>query len=170
MADAQATATPARGRGTRGRGRGGRGSASAGMGRPNVAGSLDPEHPSFLMDKWSKKLGRDLEKIEVVYTAQGLQVLLTGTKGGAFDALRGGSIQDYRRLQEAATAQTPEQKLRGLRRKYEDRVGAAPANFPTTWEDQAVEAWINGLPLEARRRLRMSQKQFNELHPNGVAV
>jgi hypothetical protein len=117
-------------------------------------------------------LGRDLESIEVKYTAHGVQVFLTGVQGenAPFRTLQKGSIADYRRLAEAKNVQTPAQKLAALRRKYEDRVGNAPANFPTAWDDQAIEAWINALDLDPRRRLRMSQKQFNELHPNGQAV
>lgn len=171
MAAPQEQPGPVRGRGNRGRGRGGRGRGGPSGGfAPTIAGSFDPEHPAFLAEKWSKKLGRDLESVEVKYTPTGCTVVLTGMAGTPFATLRGGSIAEYRQLAEAANAQTPAQKLSGLRRKYEDRVGAVPTNFPTTWEDQAVEAWINGLPLDGRRRLRMSQKQFLELHPNGVAV
>jgi len=162
MADAgQQDAAPVRGGRGRGRGRGNFG----GLSRPQGS-FMDPEHPAFLQDKWSKKLGRDLASIEVKYTATGFTVVLTGMENTRFAALQGGSIADYHRLAAEANAQTPEQKLAALRRKYEDRVGAAPGNFPTVWGDQAVEAWINALPLEGRRRLRMSQKQWRDAAAN----
>jgi len=164
---------PTRGGGSapRGRGRGGRGGFGGFV--PANAGSLDPEHPSFLMDKWSKKLGKDLASIEVKYTATGVQVVMTGMAEGPFKDLQNGSIADYRRLQQAANAQTSEQKLRSLRNKFETRLGrdVRPEDeFPAEGTDEAIAAFVSRLPRADRLILAMSQKQYNTAHPNGSAA
>jgi len=166
---------PPRGGGAapRGRGRGG--------GNPNMGGApatvfLNPERAPPLISKWQKLLGKDLESIQVNYTADGVSVELYGLKGSPFEKIdKDGdslswTIPEYRGRKEKELAPSNEDAKFAFRNKFEVRLNE---EFPKVdlgdGSEAALRSAVQALPFHQRRVMLMSNKQFKTAYPNGFA-
>jgi hypothetical protein len=165
-----------RGGGAAVRGRGARGAIPA-NGVANML--LNPERAPALISKWQKLLGKDLERIEVVYKADGVSVDLYGLPGTKFqkvdkdDGEVALSIAEYRKIKAQETAPSAEDAKFAFRNKFEVRLNQP---FPDALVAQlgdggetALRNVVQALPFEQRRVMLMSNKQFKTAYPNGFA-
>jgi hypothetical protein len=163
----------------------GRGGGAAGRGR-NVRVSnptgvanvlLNPERAPALISKWQKLLGKDLDRIEVVYRADGISVDLYGLPGTKFQKGKEGEIEialsvaEYRKIKAQETAPSAEDAKFAFRNKFEVRLNQP---FPDALiaqlgdgSDTALRNVVQALPFEQRRVMLMSNKQFKTAYPNG---
>jgi len=139
---------------------------------------LNPERAPALIAKWQKLLGKDLYKIQIEYTADGVSVDLYGL--GDYQVLdKDGdsisfSIADYKAKKAAAAKPSNSEAFTAFRNKFELRLNIA---FPedsgitdATFSDVAVQTFLAGRPLAQRRAMLMSNKQFKSAYPNGFAA
>lgn len=177
MAEQVQQPAPARGRGggAAGRGRGGGGNASG-----NAASGpmlLNPERAPPLIAKWQKLLGKDLERIRVDYTAEGISVELFGMPGTAFekkdddDEVIAISVAEYRHIKAEEVKPSNEDALFAFRNKFEVRLNEP---FPQGVDlgdgsEAALRRAVQALPFHQRRIMLMSNKQFRTAYPNGFA-
>lgn len=165
---AQAPNQNARGGSARRGGRGG--------GQTPAVFQLNPERAPALISKWQKSLGTDLERIEVIYDVEGINVHLYGKEGTPFhvsdeDGNESSiSVPRYRELKAAASQPSDDEKLRAFRDKFELRLNrAVPAPGPVSGSDTDIRAFLEGLDFQHRRAMLMSNKQFRSAYPNGFA-
>jgi hypothetical protein len=165
----------------------GRGGGAAGRGRGNPRGAnpvsgnvtnvlLNPERAPALISKWQKLLGKDLEKIEVVYRADGVSVDLYGMEGTPFYKESDGdvtsiSVAEYRTLKQKEQAPTAEDAIFAFKNKFEVRLNQ---EFPQgvnlgDGSETALRNAVQALPFNQRRVMLMSNKQFKSAYPNGFA-
>jgi hypothetical protein len=156
----------------------GGGNARRGVGRNAASGApttvfLNPERAPPLISKWQKLLGKDLSRIEVVYTADGVTVNLYAKEGTPFEDLGSGafSVADYKAKKEEAVKPSSEDAKFAFRNKFEVRLNQA---FPEGIDlgdgsDTALRSAVMALPFEQRRVMLMSNKQFKSAYPNGSA-
>lgn len=135
---------------------------------------LNPERAPTLISKWQKLLGKDLDKIEVVYDAESVCVFLYGKKGTPYykeddeGNLISISVPDYKERKAEATKPSADEALRAFRDKFELRLNMAfPANGPASGSDADIRTFLEGLEFRQRRALLMSNKQFKAAYPNG---
>jgi len=164
-----------RGGGAAGRGRGNpRGSNPVAGGVTNVL--LNPERAPALISKWQKLLGKDLEKIEVVYRADGVSVDLYGMEGTPFYKEKDGdvvsvSVAEYRTLKQREIAPSAEDAKFAFKNKFEVRLNQ---EFPQGVDlgdgsETALRNAVQALPFEQRRIMLLTNKQFKSAYPNGFA-
>jgi hypothetical protein len=122
------------------------------------------------MGKYAKFIGRDLEKIEIVYSAEGTDVLVYGKEGTPFAELDGATLADFRVLRTEETAPSEAEKLRAFRNKFELRLNRECNPAPASGSDADIQAFLEGLPFRERRAMLMTQKQFQAAHPNGLSA
>lgn len=151
---------------TRGGGRSGRGAAS---GAPSLQ-PLNPERVPPLLGKYAKFIGRDLEKIEIVYSAEGTDVLVYGKEGTPFEGLDGATLADFRAIRTEENAPSEAEKLRAFRNKFELRLNRECNPAPSSGKDEDIQAFLDGLPFKERRAMLMTQKQFSAAYPNGYTA
>jgi hypothetical protein len=158
----------------------GGGNARGGIGRNAASGApatvfLNPERAPPLISKWQKLLGKDLERIEVVYTADGVTVHLFGKEGTPFHELgtnaEGFSVAEYKAKKEETVKPSSEDAKWNFRNKFEVRLNQP---FPEGIDlgdgsDTAIRSAVMALPFEQRRVMLMSNKQFKSAYPNGFA-
>jgi len=139
---------------------------------------LNPERVPALLAKWQKLLGKELNRISVEYTADGVSVDLFPLEGHpAYKVDKDGdsvsvSIAAFKAAKaEAAKPSNDESKL-ALRNKFELRL-----NLPFPQEadlgdgsDAAIQAFLQTLPFAQRRAMLMSNKQFKTAYPNGYGM
>lgn len=136
---------------------------------------LNPERVPALIAKWQKLLGKDLDRIEVTYNADGVDVSiypLVGKPG--FRADGGGnataiSVAAFKAAKQASEAPSEEEAKRAFRNKFELRLNIP---FPSdgdlgSGDEAGIQAFIEGRPFNERRALLMSNKQFSTAYPNG---
>lgn len=176
MADNQPAAGPAaRGGGNapRGRGRGGGNPAAF----PGASMLLNPERAPALISKWQKLLGKDLEKIQVEYEADGVTVHLYGMPGTAFRKVDEDgdpisiSVPEFREIKSKELAPSAEDAKFAFRNKFEVRLNQ---EFPQGVDlgdgsESALRSAVQALPFNQRRVMLMSNKQFKSAYPNGLA-
>lgn len=164
----------ARGGGAAGRGRG------RGGGNPTSGAAvmlLNPERAPSLIAKWQKLLGKDLEKIQVEYTADGVSVSLFGMGETPFHKVdEDGDVQsitvpEYRAIKEREAAPSGEDAIFAFRNKFEVRLNQ---EFPQGVDlgdgsETALRGAVQALPFNQRRVMLMSNKQFKSAYPNGFA-
>lgn len=148
--------------------RGGR-AGRAGMGAPSLQ-PLNPERIPPLLGKYAKFIGRDLEKIEIVYSAEGTEVLVFGKHGTPFESLDGASLADFRALRSDENSPSEEEKLRAFRNKFELRLNRECSPPPASGKDADLQAFLESLPFRERRAMLMTQKQFQSAYPNGYTA
>jgi len=111
----------------------GGGNAPRGGGRNAASGTpttvfLNPERAPPLISKWQKLLGKDLERIEVVYEENGITVHLYGKEGTPFEKkdsegnLQSFSVADYKATKEEAVKPSEEDAKFAFRNKFEVRL------------------------------------------------
>lgn len=143
----------------------------AGAGQRTV--QLNPERAPALISKWQKLLGKDLEKIEVTYTADGISVDLYGL-GDFLKADKDGdtvsmSIAEYKAMKTKAARPSEDEALRAFRNKFELRLNKEfPAKGIESASEADIQTWLNSRPFHERRVMLMSNKQFKSAYPNGV--
>jgi hypothetical protein len=171
MADQGQQQQPAAGRGGGRAPRGG--GRNAAIGAPATV-FLNPERAPPLISKWQKLLGKDLEKIEVVYEEDGVTVTLYGKEGTPYagsDSDVGMSVVEYKTKKEQAAKPSAEDAKWAFRNKFEVRLNQP---FPEGIDlgdgsDTALRSAVQALPFEQRRVMLMSNKQFKSAYPNGFA-
>lgn len=151
--------------------------SDAGAAAPTFTGArqlqLNPERAPALISKWQKLLGKDLERIEVTYEADGVTVYLFGlgsyAKLDAEGAETSMSIAEYKAKKQAAEKPSDAEALRAFRNKYEIRLAREfPATGPVSASEADIQAWLNTRPFNERRAMLMSNKQFKSAYPNGL--
>jgi len=134
---------------------------------------LNPERAPALISKWQKLLGKDLERIEVIYKADGVTVDLYGLgdfakydKDGEEDPL---SIAEFKARKSEAAKPSEEEALNAFRNKFELRLNKEfPSQGPKSASEADIQAWLNARPFNERRVMLMSNKQYKTAYPNGV--
>jgi len=160
----------------------GGGNAPRGGGRNAATGTpttvfLNPERAPPLISKWQKLLGKDLERIEVVYEENGITVHLYGKEGTPFEKkdsegnLQSFSVADYKATKEEAVKPSEEDAKFAFRNKFEVRLNQ---EFPAGVDlgdgsETALRNAVQALPFQQRRVMLMSNKQFKTAYPNGFA-
>jgi hypothetical protein len=163
----------------------GRGGGAAGRGRgrgnPAPAGAtqllLNPERAPALISKWQKLLGKDLDRIEVTYSADGVTVDLYGMEGTPYakktasDDEAAISVAEYRTLKQKELAPSNEEAKFAFKNKFEVRLNQ---EFPAGVDlgdgsETALRNAVQALPFEQRRVMLLSNKQFRTAYPNGFA-
>lgn len=139
--------------------------------RPAVSfQQLNPERAPPLIAKWQKLLGKDLDRIQVEYKADGVSVYLYGKAGTPYakeddESL---SIPEYREIKAKEVAPSPDEALRAFRDKFELRLNRPfPAEGPASGNDADIRAFLEKLDFHQRRAMLMSNKQFKAAYPNG---
>jgi len=174
MADQGQQVAAARGRGGGAAGRG-RGGGTATAGRPSQV-FLNPERAPPLIAKWQKLLGKDLERLEVVYEENGVTVYLYGKPGTAFDKRDDSdsavalTVPEYRAIKEREVAPSAEDAKFAFKNKFEVRLNT---EFPPGLDlgdgsEAALRSAVQALPFNQRRVMLMSNKQFKSAYPNGL--
>jgi hypothetical protein len=137
---------------------------------------LNPERAPALIAKWQKLLGKDLEKIEVVYTAAGVAVTVTPLTGGPSAkaepdvAGKAISIAAYKAAKQEAAKPSESDAEVALRNKFELRLNKEfPSGKLKSGSDASIQAFLQGLPFHERRAMLMSNKQFKTAYPNGYS-
>lgn len=135
---------------------------------------LNPERAPPLIAKWQKSLGKDLEKIEVVYDVEGINVYLYGKAGTPFhEKDKEGdsssiSVAEYRNRKQKASQPSDDEALRAFRDKFELRLNRAfPSPGPASGREEDIRSFLEGLEFRQRRAMLMSNKQFKAAYPNG---
>lgn len=139
---------------------------------------LNPERAPALIAKWQKLLGTDLERIEVVYSADGVSVDLYGMEGTPYQKKdkSGGevalSIASFKKLKQEVNKPTATEAVTAFRNKFELRLNIEfPVNSGIeTGSDAEIQAFLSTRPLAERRTMLMSNKQFKAAYPNGFGV
>jgi len=160
----------------------GGGNAPRGGGRNAASGApatvfLNPERAPPLISKWQKLLGKDLEKIEVVYKADGVTVHLYGKEGTPYYSSEDGkstepiTVASFKAQKEEESKPSSEDAKFNFRNKFEVRLNQP---FPEGVDlgdgsDTALRSAVAALPFEQRRVMLMSNKQFKSAYPNGFA-
>jgi hypothetical protein len=148
--------------------------ASGAAGPRNV--QLNPERAPALIAKWQKLLGKDLERIEVIYKADGVSVDLYGM--GDFSRVdKDGdecpmSIAAFKAAKAEAEKPSADEAITAFKNKFELRLNLEfPADAGLTdASDASIQAFLAGRPLAQRRAMLMSNKQFKAAYPNGFAA
>jgi len=136
---------------------------------------LNPERAPALIAKWQKLLGKDLDRIEVIYTAGGVSVDLYPLEGfvghkvdseGDTVAL---SVAEFKSAKQEAAKPSAEDSKVALRNKFELRLNK---EFPSDGNlgdgsEAAIREFLQTLPFHERRAMLMSNKQFKTAYPNG---
>lgn len=169
-------AAAGRGGGVAVRGRGGGNAANKGMPQQVF---LNPERAPPLISKWQKLLGKDLEKIEVVYEENSVAVFLYGKEGTPYwkaseedkDVQASISTAQYKALKEQEVKPSGDDAKFAFRNKFEVRLNQ---EFPQGIDlgdgsEAAIRRAVQALPFEQRRVMLMSNKQFKSAYPNGFA-
>jgi hypothetical protein len=136
---------------------------------------LNPERVPALVAKWQKLLGKELEEIQVTYTADGIDVSLTPVKNGpAFSEKADGttrvvSVAAFKAAKSEKAKPSQEEAKVAFRNKFELRLNKP---FPTNGDlgdgsDAAIQTFLQGLDFADRRFMLMSNKQFKTAAPNG---
>jgi len=148
-----------------------RGNTTAPLGNEQARQGIppfNPERPPLLAAKYAKLLGKDLDRIEIVFDATGVDVKVTGT--GDYGNLRSVPFATYKAAKAGHQALSDEERLRTLRNKFELRLNIEfPSGNagPASGSEADIQAFIQGLPFQQRRALLMTQKQFTSAYPNG---
>jgi len=177
MAEQAQQQIPPRGGGAAGRGRGRGGGNPAMMGGAPATVFLNPERAPPLIAKWQKLLGKDLDSIQVTYSADGVTVELYGLKGSPFEKVdKDGdavsmTIPEFRGKKEKELAPSNEDAIFAFRNKFEVRLNQ---EFPQgvnlgDGSEAAIRSAVQALPFNQRRVMLMSNKQFKTAYPNGFA-
>jgi len=136
-----------------------------------VLNQLNPERAPPLIAKWQKALGKDLEKIEVVYEADSVSVYLYGKRGTSFNQSDSDvtlTVPEYRAIKARATAPSLDERLQAFKDKFELRLNRAfPAQGPASGNDADIRVFLGTLDFHQRRAMLMSNKQFKSAYPNG---
>lgn len=140
--------------------------------RPGAAAmQLNPERAPPLIAKWQKLLGKDLDRIEVEYKADGVTVYLYGKSGTPYHKPENESISipEYRDLKARASAPSADESLRAFKDKFELRLNTPfpTENPPASGSDADIRAFLDRLNFHQRRAMLMSNKQFKAAYPNG---
>jgi hypothetical protein len=146
------------------------GSAAALLTRPQGLAPLNPERPPQLLGKYAKYLGKDLEKIEITYNADGLLIGVYGKAGTPYESLENASIAEFKALRQTALQPSTDEKLQAFRNKFELRLNRECNPAPNSGSDADIQAFLNGLGFRERRALLMTQKQFSASYPNGYTA
>lgn len=136
--------------------------------RPQGLAPLNPERPPQLLGKYTKFLGKQLKSIDISYTADGIDIGVTGMPNTPYSGLDNASFAAFKAIRDAQNAPTQAEKLQSFRNKFELRLNREfPAQGPTDGSDTAIQAFLNGLPFRERQAMLMTQKQFSARYPNG---
>jgi hypothetical protein len=138
---------------------------------------LNPERAPALISKWQKLLGKDLDRIEVTYRADGVSVDLYGKEGTTFHTTGADgeelsfSVAEYRQMKAEENKPSTEDAKFAFRNKFEVRLNQ---EFPQDVDlgdgsETALRNAVQALPFEQRRVMLMSNKQFKSAYPNGFA-
>jgi hypothetical protein len=143
---------------------------------PTAQMQLNPERAPALISKWQKLLGKDLDRIEVIYKADSVTVDLYGKEGTPYykdsgDDVVAISIPEYREIKARETAPSDDEKLRAFRDKFELRLNLPfpTEGQPASGSDADIRAFLERLNFHQRRAMLMSNKQFKAAYPNGFA-
>jgi hypothetical protein len=143
--------------------------------RPGAAViQLNPERAPALISKWQKLLDKDLDKIEVVYEANGVSVYLypmvdrpgyTVDKDGVVNSL---SVAEYKSAKAKAEKPSDDEALRAFKDKWELRLNRPfPKEGPASGTEASIRTFLEGQEFQLRRAMLMSNKQFKSAYPNG---
>jgi len=136
---------------------------------------LNPERAPPLLSKWQKALGKDLERIEVIYEENGVTVHLYGKEGTPYfvtdeeGSSKSVSVPEYKALKEKASLPSSEDAIYAFRNKFEVRLNKP---FPEGLDlgdgsEAAIRRALQSLPFEDRRVMLLSNKQYRTAYPNG---
>jgi len=138
--------------------------------RPPMGGLLNLERVPPLAPKFANQIGKSCTSFQVLYSETGQTVKVASTvddEGNDTDA-EWISIPEWERRRALKNAPSKEERLSGLRRKYELRLNRQfPAEGPSSGSEEHVQAWLATLPFAQRRALLMSQKDFSKSYPEG---
>ncbi|UOK20177.1 hypothetical protein [Diplodia seriata splipalmivirus 1] len=139
---------------------------------------LNPERVPALLPKWSKELGKTLDKLVVEYQEDGVTVFLYGKAGTPFQKTDEDEIPVSMSVAEFSAIKSSENKPSGedakfaFRNKFEIRLNT---EFPKNVDlgdgsEAALRKAVEALPFSQRRVMLMSNKQFKAAYPNGFAA
>jgi hypothetical protein len=153
-------------------------SAPRGSNVPQGLAPLNPERLPALLAKWQKLLGKEIEKISVDYTADGVQVSIFGMEGTRFASLDkdGHNVamspaEFLLKKKDAVVASAPLDAIAAFKNKYELRLNK---EFPRganlgDGSEKAINSWLQTQPFQDRRVLLLSKKLYEKSYPNGPA-
>jgi len=138
--------------------------------RPPMGGLLNLERVPPLAPKFSNQIGKTCTGFQVLYSLTGITVkvhsVVNSTGGDCEPELI--SVPEWERRRALKNAPSNEERLNGLRRKYELRLNRQfPAQGPASGSEADVQAWLATLPFSQRRALLMGQKDFTKSYPDG---
>jgi hypothetical protein len=131
---------------------------------------LNPERPPQLLGKYAKYIGKDLESIEIRYSAEGVEVHVNGLKGSDYADLKTATLAEFRAMRSKDIQPTTAEKLRAFRNKYELRLNKECNPAPKSGSDADIQTFLDGLNFHERRAMLMTQKQFQASYPNGYTA
>jgi hypothetical protein len=141
--------------------------------RPPMGNLLNLERVPALAPKFANQIGKTCASFVVHYTEDGIEVVVASKINAqgveiANDGKENVSIPEWERRRALKNAPSNEERLNGLRRKFELRLNREfPANGPSSGSEEDVQAWLATLPFAQRRALLMSQKDFSKSYPEG---
>jgi hypothetical protein len=146
-----------------------------GQAKPAGAGMfLNLERVPPLAPKFTNQIGKTCAGFRLAYMATGVAITVgTTVLNDGSDIPVGSepewiSIPEWERRRALRNAPSEEERLSGMRRKYELRLNRAfPAQGPQTGSEEHMQAWLATLPWNHRRALLMSQKDFAKSYPEG---
>jgi len=144
--------------------------------RPNLGNLLNLERVPQLAPKFSNKLGKDAAGYAVLYTEEGVKVMVQTkltidgrpmTPPGEGKPWPQVSLVEFERRVSLKNAPSKEERLNALKRKYELRLMKEfPSQGPKEGSEESIQSWIGTLPFNDRVALLMSQKDFDKAKSN----
>lgn len=135
---------------------------------PQGTAPLNPERPPQLLGKYAKLIGKSLKSIDISFTADGIEVSVTGMENTPYASLDGASIAEFKAIREKENTPSDAEKLQQFRNKFELRLNREfPEQGPASGSDTDIQQFLNGLPFRERQAMLMTQKQFSARYPNG---
>jgi hypothetical protein len=135
-----------------------------------MGGLLNLERVPPLAPKYSNQIGKTCTGFQVTYNLTGVLVKvasLVDSKGAECEP-EWIAVPEWERRRALKNAPSNEERINGLRRKFELRLNRQfPAQGPASGSEADVQAWLATLPFAQRRALLMSQKDYTKSYPDG---
>jgi len=135
---------------------------------------LNLERVPVLAPKFSNQIGKTCAGFGVMYTPEGVKVVVKSTIDGNGQAITGSedvSLPEWERRRVLKNTPSREERLSALSRKFELRLNKAfpqGKSGPSSGKEEDIATWLQTLPFGERRALLMSQKDYAKAYPNGI--
>jgi len=119
-----------------------------------MGGLLNLERVPPLAPKYSNQLGKSCAGFQLQYTLTGNTTKVFSTVGDKGEECEPEliSVPEWERRRALKNAPSNEERINGLRRKYELRLNRQfPAQGPASGSEADVQAWLATLPFAQRR-------------------